>query len=1127
MSALPTGTVTLLFTDIEGSTRLVQQLDERYGDVLTQHHSLLRAVFAAFDGYEVSTEGDAFFVAFERAPQALAAAAAVQRALAAHPWPEGVAVRVRIGLHTGEPALAADNYVGIDVHRAARICACGHGGQVLVSEATAGLVRDELPPGVQLRALGEHRLKDFDHAEPIFQCVIDALPSEFPPLRTAEAWASIARTDDDVPHPLERLAGQGFVGRKQELGQLTTELDAVLAGHGRLVLLAGEPGIGKTRLAAELAFHARRRAVRVFWGRCWEGDGAPAFWPWVQILRSLLATGQPHAVQAAMGRGAADLAHVVPEVRELLPDLAPPPLLESEQARFRLFDSITAFLKNSAAEQPLLLVLDDLHWADKPSLLLLQFLVRELGQARILVTGTYRDVEIDQHHPLAEILAALRREPLHERIVLQGLAAPEVTALVTATTQGDVDARVMALIDDLHRGTNGNPLFIQEMLRHLVETGRIYTRNGLWTTDAVRLTDLAIADGVREVIGSRLSRLSEPCNRLLTVAAVAGREFSLELLEGVVELDEDAVLDAIEEASAAHIVAEVPGNPGRYRFVHALIRETLYQNLSAVRRLRLHRRVGESLEDLYSRDPEPYLAELAYHFAEAAPGGDTTKAVDYAVRAAQRAARLLAYEEAAVHYTRALRVLEARNTVDEWERCDLLLRLGEMQGRAGESDAAGETFRQAAELARRLNWPEGLAIAALGSGRITTGAVDTALVAQLEEALRGLDERNDALRVRLLARLSAALYPSDAQDRVASLSQEAVALARQLDDPALLATALNARRLAIWGPDSLAEQLAIATEIVALAERVGDVGLAARGHESRLICLLEMGDAAAADRELEVQQQLAENLRQPSYRWSVLMLQAMRALFTGRFADAERLAGQALSVGEKVLRRDATLYFGAQMWQLRREQGRGAEVEPAVRDFVDRYPGLPSWRAGLATLYADLGRTVEARREYEMVVDSVGSLKRDNLWLCVVALLAETCAFLGDAARAATLYRLLRPYADRAVTIGLPVCLGSASYYLGLLAATLQDEESAARHFQAALTQNAAMGSRPYVARTQYAYAAMLLRDLPGNLPDGAPRAPALLGEALAGAQQLGMASLVARITDLDRLAHDARVPSS
>ena len=1127
MSALPTGTVTLLFTDIEGSTRLVQQLEQRYGDVLTQHHGLLRAVFAAFEGHEVSTEGDAFFVAFEQAPRAVAAAAAVQRALAAHPWPEGVAVRVRIGLHTGEPALAADNYVGLDVHRAARICACGHGGQILLSEATAGLVRYQLPPGVHLSALGEHRLKDFDHAEAIFQCVVDTLPSDFPPLRTAEAWPSMARADDDVPHPLERLAGQGFVGRKQELGQLMADLDAVLAGHGRLALLAGEPGIGKTRLAAELAFLARRRAVRVFWGRCWEGDGAPAFWPWVQILRSLVASAQPHALQAAMGHGAADLAHVVPEVRELVPDLSPPPLLESEQARFRLFDSITTFLKNSAAEQPLLLVLDDLHWADKPSLLLLQFLVRELGQARILIAGTYRDVEVDQRHPLADILAALRREPLHNRIVLQGLAAPEVTALVTATTQGDLDSRLMALIDDLHRGTNGNPLFIQETLRHLVETGRIYNRNGLWTTDASRLTDLAVADGVREVIGSRIARLSEACKRILTVAAVAGREFPLHLLEQVVELDEDTVLDAIDEASAAHIVAEVPGSPGRYRFVHALIRETLYQDLSAVRRLRLHRRVGESLEILYGRDPEPYLAELAYHFAEAAPGGDATKALDYAVRAAQSAARLLAYEEAAVYYARALRVLESHEPVDELRRCELLLRLGEMQGRAGESDAAAETFRQAADLARRLNWPEGLANAALGSGRVTTGAVDTALVALLEEALRGLDERDDALRVRLLARLSAALYPSDAQDRVASLSFEAVEMARRLDDPALLATALNARRLAIWGPDSLAEQLAIATEIVSLAERVGDVGLAARGHESRLICLLEMGDAGAADRELEIQHQLAENLRQPSYRWSVLMLQAMRALFIGRFADAESLAGQALSIGEKVLRRDATLYFGAQMWQLRREQGRGAEVEPAVRNFVDRYPGLPSWRAGLATLYADLGRAVEARREYELVVDSVESLKRDNLWLCVVALLAETCAFLGDAPRAATLYRLLRPYPDRAVTIGLPVCLGSVSYYLGLLANTSHDQESAIPHFEAALAQNSAMGSHPYVARTQYAYAAMLLNGERGDHPEDSQRAHALLSDALATARQMGMASLEARVMELNGQLRETGVPSS
>jgi len=399
--------------------------------------------------------------------------------------------------------------------------------------------------------------------------------------------------------------GQIFVGRQREMETLAAALDAALSGRGQIVMLAGEPGIGKTRVAQEVAGLAEQRGARVFWGWCYEQEGAPPYWPWVQIIRSYITVTEPDQLRALTGPGAADIAEVIPDLRERFPDLEPPPVLDPNQARFRLFDSITTMFRSAAQTQPLVLVLDDLHWADKPSLLLLEFLARQISDSSLMVVGTYRDAEVSLEDPLFETLAQLSRNQSFHRQSLGGLAPADVGEFILAVNGSNASQN---LVDAIHSHTEGNPFFMNEVIRLLVERGE------LGDSDSVDggTPALEVPQGVLEVIGQRLSRLSTECNDLLTTAAVIGRQFDFNLLghlaEGIPELE---LLGMVEEALAAHVVQEVPEAGDRYQFSHALVQQTLLERLSTSRRVRLHAKVGEMLETLYGDDPGDRAAELS------------------------------------------------------------------------------------------------------------------------------------------------------------------------------------------------------------------------------------------------------------------------------------------------------------------------------------------------------------------------------------------------------------------------------------------------------------------------------------------------------------------------------------
>ncbi len=882
---------------------------------------------------------------------------------------------------------------------------------------------------------------------------------------------------------MSALGSKGlFVGRQRELAALELGLEAAASGRGSVFLIVGEGGIGKTRLAEELCSRAQRLGAKVAWGRAWEEGGAPAYWPWVQVMRSL-----------------------GPERRSALeaPDASLPAEPDSERERFVLFDSVTSFLKGEAQRQPLVLVLDDLHAATSPSLLLLQFLSRELRDARMLVIGTYRENEAATIPSVARALGQIGRRA--ERVELAGLVEAEVALLIEKVSRRRPDPSLVAAV---HTATDGNPFLVDATLRELGPDD-----------------ELRLPREIQETVRQRLEPLAQPTRRMLGVAAVIGREFDLGLLEAACRGPEE-LPELLREARRAGVIREVPASAGHYAFAHGLIRATLYRDLPPDSLRSLHRRVGETLEGLYAGDPDAHVAELAHHFVQAA-GGEPEKsdfvrrAVEYARRAGDRAQALLAYEEAVTHYEHARRLVEQTAPLDEALRGALLLSLGSALRKAGDATKSREIFLLAARSAREASTPELLARAALGFGASgdsggyeSVGHVDPEQVSLLEEALAS-QAHDPPLRARLLGRLAMALYWSRARERRESLCGEAMELAERSGDPAILAATLASRCFATWRPDNLEERLETATRLLRVAEQARHRERSMQAHVFRSMCLLEGGDMLAVDREIEACTRLSEELRQPRQRGYALMLCAMRALLAGRSEEGERLAREGLALSERGLKGPFATLFSSQIFHAWNESGRLEALETAIAVTREQLGSVPASRCALAYYYSELGRLELARSEFEpLAAQGFADLPRDLYWLVGMGALARTCTALGDAARAERLYALLLPYAGRHVVNGPPPAqyLGPVAALLGCLATTAGRFADASLHLEAALASTARMGARPYHARTLRDLARMLLaRGGPGDAARAIERAE----EALGTARELGMKAVEAELVAL------------
>jgi len=829
-----------------------------------------------------------------------------------------------------------------------------------------------------------------------------------------------------------------FVGRQEEMARLHHALRDARGGAGRITVIAGPAGIGKTCMAHEFAADARRTGAEVLVGRCLEAEGTPGYWPWIQVVRGWARARSAADVRRELRDTGPELARIVPDLRQLVPDLpetvaeASAPLTPAH-ARFRVFDAITQLLCRTAGDHLVVVVLEDVHWADPATLLLLQFLGREIATAPLVVVATYRPDEIEPAHPLVETLAELAREPHYERLHLGGLAEVHVRRFMETATGHVPDA---ALVRRIHRESGGNPLFVREMIEHLART-----------TAAAAIDDLP--QGLREAIGRRVGRLPPDCRRVLTMAAVLGREFSVGLVGRLTGLatsggsprasSSDRLLAAVAAAANARLVDEVPGTVGRFRFEHALVRETLYRDLNPIERVRLHGEVATALEQASAHD-DSALTELAYHAYQAAPAAGAARAVDYAMRAGARAMETYAYESAAEHYGHALELLRPGETTDDVRRCDALLGLGVACMQMGARDRAGPLLSEAIRLARGVGGqsPERAAL----SRRLAEAALTTIiepetarpwLITLLEEALEGLPEGDSPLRVRILGRLAWEFYWTPNHTRREALSTEAIAMARRLNDPLTLAYALNARHYIIWGSADLDERLRIAREIMPLADRAGDPELSILGLSFSIADHLEAGDMTRVRTDVDLYHRRAAPHR--LYAWLSPAYRGMLALLEGHFHDVEPCLREVLERGQRLREHAALHIYGGQMLVLRREQGRLEEMVDAIATPVEGPPVFQlGWRAALAFVHAELGRLDDAHAVFDECLGAVAATHQDMTWTTTIAFLAETCAALRDRAAATRLYDALLPFAGRNVGSGGLFYHGPVDYYLGLLA---------------------------------------------------------------------------------------------
>ncbi len=802
---VPSGTVTFLFTDIEGSTKLLEQLHDGYVKVLADQRDLLRAAFTHYYGHEIDTQGDAFFVAFPRALDALHCVIEAQQALARHAWPGGAQVRVRMGLHTGEPVVAGTGYVGMDVHRAARVAAAGHGGQVLLSQTTRDLIYQDLPPDVAVRALGEHTLKDIRTPQPLYQLDIAGLPTNFPPLKampasrasavrpdqfatfgqllsflrqraglTQREWsiavgysdthlsrmeqnqrvpdqatlsarfvpalqieqepewatrllelAALARQNADLPTQvipaaetslLDRIVGGQLVGRQGELAELRSLWARAQNGQAHLALISGEPGIGKTRLARELRAQAQLDGAVVLSGGCYEFEAVAPYLPFVEAIREWVEAQGPAALREGLGAAAPEVARLVPEIEARLGPLTPNHPLSPNEERLRLFDNLARFFQSLASAQGLLIVLDDLHWADQGTLSLLHYLLRRLREARVLVLAAYREAELDRAHPLSAALVEWNRERLATRVALGRLTAGETGAMLAALFgQAQVSPELEAAI---HRETEGNPFFIEEVVKSLIEQGEIYRVGEGWERKAV--AELSLPQSIKDAVGRRLNRLSPGCLEMLHTAAALGKVFPFGELAAVTGVSEDQLLDALDEAGVSQLVRAVGGET--FAFTHDKIREALYEELNPIRRRRLHQRLGEALERLYVTPAAQaaHAPDIAHHFIQS---GDLQKALAFSLAAAAWARQMFALEEALRYYQRAAESAEVLALPDQLTRIhestgDVHFQRGVYQSAVAHYQQA-LTFLSPDDTARRafLNMKIGEAYAQVGDER--------------------------------------------------------------------------------------------------------------------------------------------------------------------------------------------------------------------------------------------------------------------------------------------------------------------------------------------------------------------------------------------------------------------------
>jgi len=919
-------------------------------------------------------------------------------------------------------------------------------------------------------------------------------------------------TGAPLPGPLRFTPAFAFAGRAQERATLRALVPRSAGEASRAALVAGEPGSGKSRLVRELAREVADEGATVLYGDC---DGVVGFpyGPFASALEHLVRHVEPDALRASLGPSGGELVRLLPDLPGRLAELPVRLAADADSERHRLHTAVTDLLVGVSAERPLLLVLEDVHWADTSTLQLMRHLVRSGAEARMLLVATFRDSEADLKAELAEALVDVYRTEGVVRIRLDSLTQSEIAEFVRLSAGVEPSPGLVAAIEGL---TGGNAFLVTELWRELVGSGAVHT-----TPLGARLTratdELGVPTTVREVVDQRLARLSPETTEVLELGAVMGADFELDTMRRAVSGEEESLVESLEDAVRAGLLVEEPGLGLSYRFAHELVRRAVDDRSSAPRRAELHLRVAEALERGHSGgDSRAVLAALAHHFAAAAPVGGAERAVSYNLLAAESAIAALAYGEAQERLETALGL----GVRDPHERGALMLQLGDACHRAGHADAALEAFSRTAELARSLGDTSLLARAAIGFEEACWRPAihDAGSAGLLEEAVEALPDDEYELRARALGGLARALDFQGETARSAVVRDEAIAMSRRRGDRRTLGSILA---MAYWARgSSLNEEVnRMLHESREIGRELADdeiIGEAAAWLVPSYVVLCDHHAARDALSELFT---IAQRLSEPFLNHVAEHYASALALSDGYIAEAEAAAERSREWGSLLTGRDASGSYGIQMFGIRRAQGRLPELAPVVRLLAGQsHDG--AWRPGLAAVLAELGMEGEARREVDAILaDGIGAL-RPSLWLASLVYLADACAMLRDERSAAVIYPELAQYAGSNVMIGhLVACYGATDRYLGTTAAVLGDWDAAERHFQAAIALNTRLGARTWLAHTSFAYAEMLLAR---NAGDDRAHARAQLGVAIGLAQTVGLPGLLRRATELGTGAEPA-----
>ncbi len=887
------------------------------------------------------------------------------------------------------------------------------------------------------------------------------------------------------------------VGRLEESELLVTALDDALISQGGVILLAGEPGIGKTTLARELADHAHQRGVPAVWGVGLSAEAAPPYWHWIQIVRAIAAWPEGPELLRSIASQAAWLRMIVPDLEV---DREGVDLKGVAEGRFHVYDALMTLLRVASEQAALLIVLDDLHAADEASLLALSFVAHSIADRRILIVATHRDVEVDATARTIPELSALVR-PLRS-IALKGLGPNEVGRLIELR-QSVVPST--ATVARIHEVTAGNPLFVTELVSLL-------GAEELRDERALVSSKLPLPAGVRDAITARLALLSDGGREVLDIASVIGERFRAGTVAAATAIATEELVELLDQAVALRLLRSLEDPPDGYTFRHGLIQATIYDALPKARRAALHEAVGEALERTGDAAAGEGLAEVAHHYLEAAAIRDPQRAITYARRAGDRAVAKYAYDQAVSLYSRALTFCPG----DGDQRLALLQALGEAQTRAGDTDGARVTLKAAAEiaLARGDAAALGRATLALGIWGLTAG-YDGELVRLAEVAVAQLERSDDpGLLARAKGFLAAALHWSDQLQRRMELAAEALALARSehelhasRESAQTLAYVLGRYLLARWGPDSWREDLDASEELIAMTEELGDSELELQVRNWRISVLLELGRFAVVDQEIARVAQMADELRQPRAMVFLPLQHALRAAGAGRFGEAERRNAESNEILQRVHGSVGELAGAAQLVILRLQQGRLPELEAPLRAMVATHPEMIGFRSALAATLVQAARPQEAGDELErLTARGLAGFPRDSSHLIMLAMAGDVAAELGDQTRAQEFYGWLQPYSGRWIVSPGAFALWPVHRSLGRLATVAGWPDKALEHIAAARKQSQSARALPCVALTALDEARAL--QARGLLEDRA-RIAELAREARELAQEIGMGLVV------------------